>query len=56
MYKSDITKDASGGYYALVVCIEDDGYKRVLSSYKGRYFKTEKAAIKSTTNYINKIS
>jgi len=52
-YQASITKNAEGSFYALVVRIEN-GYKNVIGHYKGRHFATEKAAIKSTSNYIAK--
>ena len=54
MYEANITKSQDGSFYALVVRVEEDGYKVVLNSYKGRYFKTLKGAEKSTANYIAK--
>lgn len=51
--KPAITENG-GSFYALIVCIEDDGFERVVYGYKGRHFKSMKAALKSTTNYINK--
>jgi len=53
VYKANITKSQEGGFYALVVRIEDNE-EIVIAHYKGRHFKTMKAAIKSTQNYINK--
>lgn len=52
-YKAIITKDAEGAFYALVARIEDDGYKTIINHYKGRHFKTEAAAVRSTTKYIS---
>jgi len=52
-YQASITKNNEGSFYALVVRIED-GYKNVIGHYKGRHFKTEKAAIKSTSSYMAK--
>ena len=49
-YTADITKE-NDGFYALVVRIDDEGYKHVCR-YKGRFFKTEKAALRSTAKYI----
>ncbi len=49
-----ISKNADGEFYALVVRIDRDGEESVIHGYRGRHFKTEKAALKSTTNYINK--
>jgi hypothetical protein len=53
-YQANITKNNEGSFYALVVRIDSDGYQNVIGHYQGRYFKTEKAAIKSTSNYISK--
>ena len=53
-YQPVIKKNSDDLYYALVVRIDCDGEKNVINHYKGRHFKTEKAAIKSTTNYIAK--
>ena len=56
MYKSAISKDTEGMYYALVVRIDEgDKEEYVCRSYTGRYFKTEKAAIKSTEAHIAKL-
>ena len=54
--KANITADASGEFYALVVRVEKDGFETVLHGYKGRYFATRAAAEKSTAKYIAKIS
>ena len=51
-YKAIITKNGEGTFYALVARIEDDGYKTIIGHYKGRHFKTEAAAVRSTTKYI----
>jgi hypothetical protein len=53
-YQANITKNAEGSFYALVVRVEDNGYQAVIAHYAGRHFKTEKAAVKSTSNYIAK--
>lgn len=53
-YQANITKNAENSFYALVVRVEENGYQVVVGHYKGRYFKTEKAAIKSTSAYIAK--
>ena len=55
MYKSAITKNKSGTFFALVVRVDSDGEEFVLRTYNGRHFKTEKAAIKSTQNHIAKL-
>ncbi len=52
-YQASITP-SNGSFYALVVRIGSDGFENVLRGYKGRHFKTEKAAIKSTDAYIAK--
>jgi len=52
-YKPAITKQ-DDSFYALVVRIDSDGEENVIHGYKGRFFKTEKAALKSTNNHINK--
>ena len=54
MYKPTTTQDATGEVYALIVRVDRDGSENVIHGYKGRYFKTMKAAIKSTTGYIAK--
>ena len=54
MYKSAISKNAENSFYALIVRIDADGEKNVIHGYKGRHFKTEKAAIRSTSKYIAK--
>jgi len=55
MYKSAITKNADNRFFALVVRVDYDGEEFVCSTYTGRHFKTEKAAIKSTSAYIAKL-
>ena len=55
MYKSAITKNKDGSFYALVVRVDCDGEEFVCRSYNGRHFKTEKAALKSTANHIAKL-
>lgn len=44
--------EQGGEYYALIVRVDLDGEENVIHGYKGRYFKTRKAAIKSTDKYI----
>lgn len=51
-YEPRITCDATGSFYALIVRIDHDGETSVIHGYKGRYFASMKAAIKSTTAYI----
>ena len=53
-YTSNIKKNNDGSFYALVVRIDKDGEQNVIHGYKGRHFKTEKAALRSTEKYINK--
>jgi len=53
-YKAVISKDNEGSFYALIVRVDRDGESNVIHHYKGRHFKTEKAAIKSTSNYLAK--
>lgn len=45
-------KEDNNGHYALIVRVDDDKSEHVIHGYKGRYFKTRKAAVKSTDNYI----
>jgi hypothetical protein len=51
--QSRITEN-DGRFYALIVCVEKDGYERVLRGYAGRYFATRKNAERSTAKYIAK--
>ena len=54
-YQPKITNDATGSYYALIVYQGKEPYQEsVIHGYKGRYFKTRKAAEKSTRDYMNK--
>ena len=53
-YKPAITKTPDNDFYALVVRIDKDGQENVIHSYKGRHFKTMKAAEKSTSAHIAK--
>ena len=53
-YIPAITKSSDDSFYALVVRVDYDGEKQVIHGYTGRHFKTEKAAIKSTSAYIAK--
>lgn len=50
-YEARITKQ-DDSFYALVVRIDRDGEESVIHGYEGRFFKTLKAAQKSTSNYI----
>lgn len=54
MYKASISKNSEGSFYALIVRVDRDGETNVIHHYKGRHFKTEKAAIKSTAAYLAK--
>lgn len=51
LYIPAITEDKNG-HYALIVRVDEDKSEHVIHGYKGRYFKTRKAAIKSTDKYI----
>ena len=53
-YKSAITEHASDEFYALIVRIDRDQSEHVIHGYKGRYFKTRKAAERSTSNHMKK--
>ena len=53
-YQPAITKDASGDFYALIVRVDSNGDERVIHGYRGRYFKTLKAAERSTAKHIEK--
>jgi len=55
-HKAVIRKNADGHFYALIVRIDRDGEENVINGYEGRHFKTLKAAEKSTSNYIAKMS
>ena len=54
MYTAKISQDASGMFFAMVIRTDKDGQKQVAVDYKARYFKTRKAAEKSTSAYIAK--
>lgn len=54
-YQPRITKSSDGEFYALIVRIDRDGQESVIHGYKGRHFKTLKAAEKSTSTYISKL-
>tara|TARA_R110000851_G_scaffold318716_1_gene482713 strand:- start:260 stop:430 length:171 start_codon:yes stop_codon:yes gene_type:complete len=54
MYQANISKNAEGSFFALIVRVDNDGERSVVNDYNGRHFKTEKAAIKSTSNYLAK--
>ena len=53
MYKANIKKTGDDLYLALIVRIDKDGEESVINGYS-RHFKTEKAALKSTSSYISK--
>lgn len=53
-YKPVIRKNNDDSFYALIVRVDRDGEENVIRGYSGRHFKTEKAALKSTNNYIAK--
>jgi len=54
MYTAKISQDATGMFFAMVIRTDNDGQKQVAFNYKARYFKTRKAAEKSTNAYIAK--
>ncbi len=43
-----------GSFFTLIVRVDYDGSENVIHGYKSRYFKSMKAALKSTNNYIKK--
>lgn len=55
-YNANITKNADGSFYALVVREQNNGFGGVetivVSSYKGRHFASLAAAQKSTAKFI----
>lgn len=53
-YLPKISTSKDGAVFALIVRVDRDGEENVIHGYKGRSFKTEKAALKSTTAYITK--
>ena len=53
-YQPRISKQ-DDSFYAIIVRIDRDGQENVIHGYKGRFFKTRKAAEKSTNNYITKM-
>lgn len=53
-YIPKITKSAGDAFYALIVRVDYDGEENVIHGYTGRYFKTEKAALRSTERYMTK--
>ncbi len=52
-YEPRIEK-SNNEFYAIIVCIDNTGYERVMINYKGKFFKTLSAAEKSTQKHINK--
>ena len=56
MLKAIIIQEGTGEFYAFVVREQKNGEEVVLHGYKGRYFKTRKAAEKSTASYIAKVT
>lgn len=50
-YEARITPQ-DGSFYALIVRIDADGEENVIHGYAGRFFKTRKAAEKSTDKHI----
>jgi len=55
-YKAKISDNGDGSFYALIVRIDRDDQEQVIRGYDGRFFKSIKAAEKSTAAYIAKIS
>lgn len=55
-YVPNITRNADGLFYALVVRIDRDGEQQVCHGFKGRHFASLKAAEKSTAAYIAKVA
>ena len=55
-YKAWINKEAEGAFFALIVRVDNDGEERVIHGYRGRHFKSLKAAMKSTNNHIAKMA
>lgn len=56
LHKAEISKEAEGSYFALIVRIDRDGQENVIRGYKPRHFKTRANAEKSTQNYMKKWS
>lgn len=52
-YESRIEK-TNNEFYAIIVCIDNTGYERVMRGYEGKFFKTLEGAKKSTQKHINK--
>ena len=55
LHQPRITQNADGEFYALIVRIDRDGQENVIHGYKGKHFKTLKAAQKSTQSYIDRL-
>lgn len=55
MYKAYI-RQQDGSFYAMIVRVDRDGQESVIHGYKSRFFATRKAAEKSTSTYIAKIT
>ena len=53
-YRAEISKDGCGDFYAVIVSIDNDSNVSVIYGYKGRHFKTLKAAERSTDNHMKK--
>ena len=54
MYAPEIIKNPDGSFFALIVRVDPDGESFVIRGYKSRHFKTQKAALRSTKDYIKK--
>lgn len=54
-YSAKISQNATGEFFAMIVRTDKDGERQIANDYKCRYFKTLKAAQKSTTAYLAKI-
>lgn len=53
-YQPNITRNANGHFYALVVRIDHDGAQHVCRGFKGRHFVSRIAAEKAAAAYIEK--
>ena len=53
-YKPFTSTRKDGSTFALVVRVDRDGETNAVHGYAGRYFKTEKAAIRSCERWIAK--
>lgn len=54
-HEARITQESCGEFYTIIVRIDKDGHENVIHGYRGRFFKTRKAAEKSTYAHITKI-